>query len=361
MSIMTMVLLVFGLGLIVAGAEILVRGASRLATLAGISPLVIGLTVVAYGTSAPEMAVSLRSVFSDHEAISIGNIVGSNIFNVLFILGMSASITPLLVAQQLVKLDVPIMIGVSFVLMAMAYDREISRMDGVILFAGAVVYTLFLFYQSSRGNSSVLDEDELAALGQQPKQSTLQAWGMNLAFIGVGIGLLTLGSHWLVDGAVAIAQAIGVSQLVIGLTLISLGTSLPEAATSVIASLRGKRDIAVGNVIGSNIFNILAVLGIAGCLAPDGLNVSTAAINFDIPVMIAVAVACLPIFFTNNIIRRWEGVMFLGYYAAYATYLFFDATNHALLPIFSRVLVTFIIPLTVVTVMTIMLRYRRQP
>lgn len=360
MGIMTMVLLVVGLGLIVAGAEVLVRGASRLATLVGISPLVVGLTVVAYGTSAPEMAVSLQSAFSDQEAISIGNIVGSNIFNVLFILGLSASITPLLVAQQLVKLDVPIMIGVSLVLMVMAYDGEISRTDGILLFAGAVAYTSFLFYQSLWGHGSVLDDEELAELSQQPKQSTLRDWVINLALIAGGIGLLTLGSQWLVDGAVAIAQAIGVSQLVIGLTLIALGTSLPEAATSIVASLRGERDIAVGNVIGSNIFNILAVLGIAGCLAPDGLNVSAAAINFDIPVMIAVAVACLPIFFTDNIIRRWEGALFLGYYAAYAAYLFLDAMNHESLPIFSRVLVTFVIPLTVVTLITITFRYRRQ-
>ncbi|MEO0490307.1 MAG: sodium:calcium antiporter, partial [Cyanobacteria bacterium J06659_2] len=166
--------------------------------------------------------------------------------------------------------------------------------------------------------------------------------------------------RWLVDGAVAIAAAIGVSQLVIGLTLIALGTSLPEAATSVVASLRGERDIAVGNVVGSNIFNILAVLGVAGCLAPNGVDVSPAAINFDIPVMIAVAVACLPIFFTGNIIRRWEGALFLGYYAAYTAYVILDAINHDSLPMFSRVLVTFVIPLTVVTFVTITLRYRRQ-
>ncbi|MEB3210401.1 MAG: calcium/sodium antiporter [Leptolyngbyaceae bacterium] len=358
MSIMTMVLLIVGLGLIVAGAEVLVRGASQLAAMLGISPLVIGLTVVAYGTSAPEMAVSIQSAFSNYEAISIGNIVGSNIFNVLFILGLSASITPLFVAQQLIKLDVPIMIGVSLILMMMGLDYRISRVEGIVLVAGAVIYTAFLFYQSMRGNGSVLDNEELQALEKTP--SSLKSWCVNIALIAMGILLLTLGSRWLVDGAVAIATAIGVSQLVIGLTLIALGTSLPEAATSVVASLRGERDIAVGNVVGSNIFNILAVLGVAGCLAPNGVDVSPAAINFDIPVMVAVAVACLPIFFTGNIIRRWEGALFLGYYAAYTAYLILDAINHDSLPVFSRVLVTFVIPLTVVTFVTITLRYRRQ-
>ncbi|MEL6221922.1 MAG: calcium/sodium antiporter [Cyanobacteria bacterium J06627_8] len=358
MSIMTMVLLIVGLGLIVAGAEVLVRGASQLAAMLGISPLVIGLTVVAYGTSAPEMAVSIQSAFSDYEAISIGNIVGSNIFNVLFILGLSAAITPLFVAQQLIKLDVPIMIGVSLVLMGMALDAKIDRIDGIVLLIGAVLYTLFLFYQSLNGSTSVLDEEEVDALSRS--SSSVKSWGVNLALIAGGIVLLTIGSRWLVDGAVAIAAAIGVSQLVIGLTLIALGTSLPEAATSVVASLRGERDIAVGNVVGSNIFNILAVLGVAGCLAPNGVDVSPAAINFDIPVMIAVAVACLPIFFTGNIIRRWEGALFLGYYAAYTAYVILDAINHDSLPMFSRVLVTFVIPLTVVTFVTITLRYRRQ-
>lgn len=358
MSIMTMVLLIIGLVLIVAGAEVLVRGASQLAAMLGISPLVIGLTVVAYGTSAPEMAVSIQAAFSNYEAISIGNIVGSNIVNVLFILGLSAAITPLFVAQQLIKLDVPIMIGVSLLLMVLALDQEINRTDGIILFTGAVLYTGFLFYQSLNGNTSAVDADDCDDLSRTPP--SLKAWCVNLFLIGSGILLLTLGSRWLVAGAVAIATAIGVSQLVIGLTLIALGTSLPEAATSVIASLRGERDIAVGNVIGSNIFNILAVLGVAGFLAPNGVTVSPAAIHFDIPVMVVVAIACLPIFFTGNIIRRWEGALFLAYYAAYTTYLFLDAINHDSLPFFSRVLVTFVIPLTVVTFVTITLRYRRQ-
>lgn len=362
MSITAMMLLVFGLVLMVTGAELLVRGASQLAALLGISPLVIGLTVVAYGTSSPEMAVSLQSALSGQAAISIGNVVGSNIFNVLFILGVSASITPLIVAQQLVKLDVPIMIGVSLLLLLLALDQQISRLDGLLLLGGAIVYTAFLFYQSGKekaGKEKATVRDD-ASGPPRPKKPSARTWLINLALIGGGIGLLTWGSKWLVDGAVTLAEAIGVSQLVIGLTLIAMGTSLPEAATSVVASLRGERDIAVGNVIGSNIFNILAVLGVAGVMSPQGVAVSSAALNFDIPVMIAVAVACLPIFFTGNVIARWEGALFLAYYAAYTAYLFLDAINHETLPVFSMVLVTFIIPLTVVTLVTVMLRYARR-
>lgn len=372
MGITSLMLLCLGLVLMVAGAEALVRGASHLATILGISPLIIGLTVVAYGTSSPEMAVSLQSTFAGHEAISIGNVVGSNIFNVLFILGVSASITPLLVAQQLVKLDVPVMIGTSLLLLVLALDQKIGRMDGILLFGGALAYTGFLFYQNSQDQKLQQDVaveadsknhsrndagDSSNESCEQPESRTPPAWTANLLLIGVGILLLTVGSRMLVDGAVEVAEQFGLSQLVIGLTLISLGTSLPEVATSVVASLKGERDIAVGNVIGSNIFNILAVLGMAGMLSPNGVDVSSAALNFDIPVMIVVAIACLPIFFTGNVITRWEGALFLGYYAAYTTYLILNAINHQGLPVFSRVVILFVIPLTIVTLVTIAFRH----
>ncbi|MGB3492044.1 MAG: calcium/sodium antiporter [Elainellaceae cyanobacterium] len=359
MGITSLVLLCLGLVLMVAGAEALVRGASNLAIALGISPLIIGLTVVAYGTSSPEMAVSLQSTFAGHEAISIGNVVGSNIFNVLFILGVSASITPLLVAQQLVKLDVPVMIGTSLLLLVLALDQEIGRLDGILLFSGAVAYTGFLFYQNSHEQKPETDSLQPGCDDDQTQSepSAKASWTKNLVFIGLGIVLLTVGSRLLVQGAVAIAEWIGLSQLVIGLTLISLGTSLPEVATSVVASIKGERDIAVGNVIGSNIFNILAVLGVAGILSPNGVDVSSAALNFDIPVMIVVAIACLPIFFTGNVITRWEGALFLGYYAAYTSYLILNAMNHATLPIFSRIVIIFVIPLAMVTLVTVAFRH----
>lgn len=355
MSITALVLLVIGLALLVVGAEALVRGAARLAAIMGISPLVIGLTVVAYGTSSPEMAVSVQSSLAGQADISLGNVVGSNIFNVLLILGVSALISPLIVARQLVRLDVPIMIGVSVLLLFFGLDGKIGRSDGVVFFIGCVVYTVFLIYQSRKENNNDPQDEYVREYGDR-RGISAQQWLLNLGLIVGGLALLVLGSRLLVDSAITIAQAMGVSELIIGLTIVAAGTSMPELTTSVIASMRGERDIAVGNVVGSNIFNILAVLGVSSIVAPDGINVSAAALRFDIPVMIAVAIACLPIFFTGNIIARWEGMLFLGYYVAYTAYLILDSTQHETLPIFSTVLIAFVIPITVVTLITVTLR-----
>jgi cation:H+ antiporter len=351
---MPLLLLILGLLLLVVGAEALVRGAAKLAAAAGLSPLVIGLTVVAYGTSTPEMVVSVMSGLAGQADISLGNVVGSNIFNVLFILGISALIVPLVVSQQLVRLDVPLMIAVSILTLIIGIDGKISRADGIFLFAGVIAYTGFLIYQSRKENKDIQDEYAKEYRGQQ--DTSLQSWIINTALIVGGLGLLVLGSRWLVDGAVSIAQRFGVSELVIGLTIVAAGTSLPEVATSIIASLRRERDIAVGNVVGSNIFNILAVLGLSSIVAPDGLTVSTAAQRFDIPVMIAGAVACLPIFFTGNVIARWEGALFLGYYAAYTLYLVLATAHHAALPVFSMAMLWFVMPLTVLTLVVVTLR-----
>ncbi|MGF1514149.1 MAG: calcium/sodium antiporter [Elainellaceae cyanobacterium] len=352
MDMTALVLLVAGLALLVVGAEVLVRGASRIAVLLRISPLIIGLTIVAYGTSAPEMAVSIQSNLAGEAGISVGNVVGSNIVNVLLILGISSVVVPLVVAQQLIRLDVPIMIGVSVLLPFLALDGNLGRLDGGLLFFGAVVYTWFLFRE---GREEDLEAD--AAVGTS---RSLRPWVVNVALVLVGMAMLTLGSDWLVKGAITMARAIGVSNFVIGLTVVALGTSLPELVTSVVASLKGERDMAVGNVVGSNIFNILAVLGVASLVSPGGIDVSPAALNFDIPVMIAVAIACLPIFFSGNVISRWEGWLFLAYYAAYTTYLILKATDHDALPIFSTVLIGFVIPLTVVTLATIAWRSRKR-
>jgi cation:H+ antiporter len=351
MDVVTLAFFVGGLILLIAGAEILVRGASKLAAAIGISPLVIGLTVVAYGTSAPELAVSVQSAFSGQAELALGNVVGSNIFNVLFILGLSALIAPLVVSQQLVRLEVPLMIGVSLLMAILALDGNLGRLDGALLFAGVVTYTVFAIRQSRKESKQIQDE-YAKEYGNGKSQSKAQ-WQINLIFIIAGLGLLVWGSRWLVNGAVAIAQAFGLSELIIGLTIVAAGTSLPEVATSIIASLRGERDIAVGNVVGSNIFNILSVLGLTGLVAPNGVNVSSAALRFDIPVMLAVAVACLPIFFTGKMIARWEGALFLAYYIAYMLYLILDATQHDALPAFSSVMMEFVVPLTVITLLIV--------
>ncbi len=348
---MTILLFTAGLIILVIGAEALVRGASRLAASLGISPLIIGLTVVAFGTSSPEMAVSVISSINNQAAISLGNVIGSNIFNVLFILGLSALIAPLVVSRQLIRLDVPIMIGCSFLVLLMSMGGNISRLEGVILFAGIITYTAFLIRQGKREKKVPKDEfsEEYALKG---KRTLL----VDIVLLIAGLALLVLGSQWLVNGAVYIAQYFGVSEIVIGLTIVAAGTSLPEVATSVIASIRGERDIAVGNVVGSNIFNILAVLGLASIFSPDGIEVSKSVLQFDIPVMIAVTVACLPIFFTGHLIARWEGGLFLGYYIAYTLYIVLAVTDSYLLRTFTPVMIWFVMPLTALTLIILAAR-----
>lgn len=320
---MEYVLLAVGLVLLVVGAEVLVRGAAKLAAAIGISPLVIGLTVVAFGTSAPEMAVSTMSGLSGQANIALGNVVGSNIFNVLFILGLSALVSPLVVAQKLVRIDVPLMILASIAAYLFSLNGVIAFREGLILFSGIIVYTVFLIRQSRRESQAVQAEYAQEYGDKEPlsPKTVLK----DSALILLGLSLLVLGSKWLVDGAVAVAQRLGVSDLIIGLTIVAAGTSLPELATSVVASLRGERDIAVGNVVGSNLFNLLAVLGLAGMVSPGGIAVSHQALRVDMPVMIAVAAVCLPIFFSGSRISRREGTLLLAGYIAYTAWLILTA------------------------------------
>ena len=357
MDIMTLVLFVVGLALLIAGAEALVRGASRLAAAVGVSPLVIGLTVVAFGTSAPELAVSVASSLSGQADLAVGNVVGSNIFNILLILGLSALVAPLIVSQQLVRLDVPLMIGASALVFLFALDGNVGRLEGVVLFAGVVTYTAFLIIQSRRASSKAVRqeyEQECRVGPGGPAQAAL-----NLVLIVAGLGMLVVGSRWLVDGAIAVARALGVDDVVIGLTIVAGGTSLPEIATSVMASVRGERDIAVGNAVGSNIFNLLLVLGLTAIVAPSDVIIPSSVLAFDMPVMLAVAFACLPIFFTGYTISRWEGFIFLAYYVAYTLYLIFDATQHTLLPAFSALMLAFVLPITALTLAVTAFRQMR--
>lgn len=352
MDIQTLVLFIVGLVLLIAGAEGLVRGASQLAAAAGVSSLVIGLTVVAFGTSAPELAVSVSSAVTGKVDIALGNVVGSNIFNVLFILGISAAITPLVVNQQLVKLDVPIMIAVSILVYVFALNGVLDRWEGILFFVGIIVYTAFLVRQSRREQASVAVEYE-KEFGRVKIKTPWKA----IALVLAGLAALVLGSKWLVDGAVAIARIFGVSELIIGLTIVAGGTSLPEVATSIVAAVRGERDIAVGNVVGSNIFNILSVLGLSSLIHP--IAIAPAAMLFDIPVMIAIAVACLPIFFTNYTISRWNGWVFLLYYAAYTTFLILDSTHHDALPEYKIIMLEFVLPITAITILALAVRQVR--
>ena len=352
MTLMTFVYLIAGLVLLVAGAEVLVRGAAKLAAQFGISPLVIGLTVVAFGTSAPETAVSVQASLNGSGDIAIGNVVGSNIANVLLILGTTALVAPLVVSRQLIRLDVPIMIGASLVTFGLAWDSQLSRIDGAILFSAVVIYTLFLVISSRRENAAGAD-DEFAKEFGLDEPAKPHAGLINAGLVLGGLVLLVVGSNFLVEGAVALARALGLSELVIGLTVIAIGTSLPELATSIMAAFRGERDIAVGNIVGSNIFNLLCVLGLASLVSPQAIGVSSNALAFDFPVMIAVAVACLPIFFAGYCIKRWEGALFLAYYVAYTLYLVLTSTGRPFAETFGDAMIGYALPLTAITLLVI--------
>ena len=351
MGIHTLLLFLAGLFLLIAGAEALVRGASRLAAAVGISPLVIGLTVVAFGTGSPEFAVSVGASWNGSPNLALGNVVGSNICNILLILGVVAVITPLTVAQQLVRWEVPLMVGVSGLLLIFGWDGAIDFSDGLVLLVGLTTFIGIGIWTGRREPPEVYEEYNRA----HPRPKHTRMW-LQLVLIVVGLAMLVLGSRWLVLSAVEIAVAAGLSELVIGLTIVAVGTSLPEIVTSVMASIRGECDIAVGNAIGSNLFNMLAVLGFSAVISPDGIPVPTAALHFDLIVMTAAAVACFPIFVTGYRIDRWEGGLFLCYFIAYNAYLILASQQHDLLPLFSQTMLWFVIPLTVVTLVVITLR-----
>jgi len=356
----TTITLIAGLGLLILGAEILVRGAARLSSALGISPLIIGLTVVAYGTSSAELAACVRSAAMGQSGLAMGIVVGSNIFNVLFVLGVSALVIPLTVTKRVIRLDVPIMIAVSVLLYLLALDGSISRWDSLLLFAGAVAYTLFtvLGARRERSQSWMMTDVPDASEVRQPKRR--RYWAITqILFVILGLVMLVFGSRWFVSGAVLLAEGLGVSKSVIGLTIVAAGTSLPEAATSIVAALRGKPEIAVGNIVGSNIANVLLVLGLTGLVAPHGIDVSSSALKFEIPVMIAVAVSCLPVFFTRGLIERWEGGLYLGYYFAFVLYLILLAGHHKALPAFDAAMAFFVLPLTVITYIVLTARRAR--
>ncbi len=340
--------IVSGLVLLVLGGDWLVRGASLLALSSRISPLVIGLTVVAFGTSAPELGVSLQAALRGAADVSVGNVVGSNICNVLLILGAAALVAPLIVSSQLIRLDVPLMIAASLALWGFSLDQRISRIEGTLLFVGLLCYVIFSIRKSRQESREIVAEyaDHMPSVSKWSTSRTYQ-----LGMIAIGLVLLGLGSNWLVSGAVVIAKLWGVSELIIGLTVVAVGTSLPEMVTSVVASCRGERDIAVGNVVGSNLFNILCVLGLTGMIAPGGIAIAPEALEFDIPVMVAVAVICLPIFFTGGVISRFEGAALLFYYVAYTLLIVSAQTHPELSQRLGVILGYVVLPLTLLTIL----------
>lgn len=366
---MDYLLLAIGLVLLVVGADGLVKGAARLAASIGIPSLVIGLTVVAFGTSAPELAVSIRSALAGQSEMAIANVVGSNIFNVLFILGLAAIITPLAISRQLIRQDVPLMVLASMLVFYMIRDGVLSRLDAGILVVLLLAYTVFLFVQGKRteaterasgANNSVAPSVSGAVLSDAASaeqddevdaliRGTHPTW-QNLLWIIGGLACLVAGANLLVNSAVNIARAFAVSEAVIGLTIVAVGTSLPEVMTSIVASIKGQRDIAVGNVVGSNIFNLLAVLGVSGVLSSNGLAGNEQLVQQDFPVMLAVALLCVPLFFTGAILSRIEGALFFILYLAYTLFLIGGALHAPWLAPVQGIIVYALIPLTVVVV-----------
>lgn len=327
MSFEVIVFLILGLGILVAGGELMVRGSADLAAALGVPSIVIGLTVVAFGTSAPELAVSLNAAFQGNANISISNVVGSNIFNVLLILGVSALITPLLIHSQMIKREVPILIFVTALFFGFSYDQSITTIEGWVLFLGIIAYTSWVVYESlqhRKANKELEKQSEQEFGGPEHTKSSIPK---SIMITVIGLALIMLGAEWLVDGAIGMAQALGVSDTVIGLTIVAAGTSLPEVVASVMAAIKGERDIAVGNVIGSNLYNILSIVGLSAIIVPSGLSVDPSMLQFDYWVVLGAAVLCWPFFKTGNELSRWEGFVFFGGYVAYTTFVVMKATG----------------------------------
>lgn len=308
-----LLLIAGGFVLLILGAEGLVRGSVRIAHRLGISPLIIGLTVAAYGTSTPELVVSLKAAIMGSPAIAAGNVVGSNIFNVGVILGLTALLRPVQVQVQLIRIDTPLMIGVSLLGVALLYDGSVNRLEAGLLVVGLVAYTLFTVWFARHSSSA--DQAAYASADDSP---ALPGWGLSVLYVAAGLGLLVLGGNFLVNGATALARDLGISEAIIGLTIVAAGTSLPELATSVLAALRGHADIAIGNIVGSNLYNLLAILGLTGLVHPiAGAGMSM----LDLGTMLALAALLWPIIYTSQRVQRLEGAALLAVYAGYLWFI----------------------------------------
>lgn len=339
-----------GLVLLIAGAQLLVRCAEHIAAKLKVRPLLIGLTVVAMGSSAPQMTVSLQAAFNDTADIAVGSVIGSNIFNILVTLGLSALIIPLRVSRQLVRIDIPLMILASAMVFTLALNHQLDRLDGVLLLGGLLVYLLLLLHQSRHSGHHHPHHD-------RPPTS----WLRTLSLMGCALLLLGIAGHLLLGAALEVASELGLSERIIGLTIVAVSTSLPELATSLIAAFRGQREIAVGNVIGSNVFNLLGVLGLTALLAPSPLSVSPNALAFDLPVMLGVAVLCLPVFYSGYRITRLEGLLFLGLYLAYGLHVVSFTTGMPLASKLEHLMFFYILPaLLVFVLLSAVQAWRRQ-
>ncbi|QXH48990.1 calcium/sodium antiporter [Pseudomonas xanthosomatis] len=343
-----------GLLLLIIGAELLVRAALRLATRLHVRPLIIGLSLVAFGSTAPQLTVSLQAAYQGAPDVAVGSVVGSNIFNVLVILGLAALIIPLRVSRQLVRLDIPLMIGASALVYALAGNGLLGRFEGAVLLLGLLGYLLMLWHQS-RHYARTYPHAHAA------HTSAWRFWSATLLQTLLGLGLLSLAGHLLLEAAVEVATDLGLSERIIGLTVVAVCTSLPELAAALLAALRGEREIAVGTVIGSNLFNLLAVLGLTALITPEPLSISPNALAFDLPVMLGVAALCLPVFYSGYRVTRAEGLVFLCLYLAYGLHVVTFTTGLPLAGRLERLMLFYVLPvLGLVLLYTTVRAWRRQ-
>ena len=334
LPLISLIELFAGLCLLIFGAELMVRAAVRLAARLHVRPLIIGLTVVAFGSSAPQMAVSLQAAQAHTPDIAVGSVIGSSIFNILVTLGLSALIIPLRVSRQLVRLDIPLMIGASLLVFLLAWNEELGRLDGILLLSALALYLGLLLRQSRHSVRPHAEQPETAPA----------SWFVSVLMIIVGLAMLVFAGRLLLGAAVVVATDLGFSERVIGLTVVAVGTSLPELATSLIAALRGQRDIAVGNVIGANLFNLLGVLGLTALIAPMPLSVSPNALDFDLPVMLGVAALCLPVFYSGYRVTRVEGLLLLGLYLVYGLHVVSFTTGMPLAGKLEQLMLFYVLP-----------------
>lgn len=348
-------LFVIGLLVLVVGAETLVRGAKRLGALAGLSPLVVGLTIVSFATTAPEATVSIVAAASGRGGLAIGNVLGSNIFNILVVVGVAAVIGGLPVTLRTVRQDIPVLIAATGTTFLFSLDGRLRVWEGVVLLGGLASYVAFTIYQSRR--------EALGGPGspRRPNRrgAALFDLAVGLTIVVVGAGMLVVGSRLFVDSASGIARSIGVSELVIGLTLVAAGTSAPELTTSVVAAVRKETDVAVGNAIGASIINLLWITGMATVIGRPALPVPDPAVRFDFPIATAVALATLPLAFTGSRIRRWEGAFLLLFYLSYVLVLILDAFDRKAVEPVSSIVLAYVIPLVGLTALAVAWRIYR--
>lgn len=358
-SPVNLLLFVLGLVVLLGGAELLVHNALALSSVIGRSRLFIGLTVAAFGTSAPEIAIGVTGVIRDQSDIGIGNIIGSNIFNVLAVLGLAAVIRPVTVGHRFIQREVPILLAICVFFFLLVVDRSISMLDAVLLACVLIAYLWYVSRKSSEHGDVRLPEQAPTT----PQSGSRPGLPWKLLLIVASVGLLAVGSHWMVTGAVDIAASLGMTQLVIGLTVVAIGTSLPEIATTLAAVRKREHDLVVGNIIGSCVFNILAVPSAMALAGLSSLPLADEAIYLDIPVMIVTVIACLPIFFSGHQISRREGALFLLYYAAFGAVLYIKAQSEAVWGQYRLAVALLIIPMVVITMFGVSFRawqYRRE-